>query len=75
MRKRLVGLAAASVGLAVFPVATARAQDASCIDVTVTQAPPGVSVSTPYPCACGSVVKVTPIPGGARYTINLGCPR
>lgn len=59
--------------MAVVPVAPARAQDATCIDVTVART--GTSVSAPYPCGCGPAVSSRLIPGGVVLTINLGCPR
>lgn len=75
MRKTIAVLAA-TVALTVVPSATAVAQgDAQCIDVTIQQTPPGGYVSAPYPCGCGRTLTVTPIAGGAIYTINMGCPR
>lgn len=73
---RSMGLvAAAFLTVGVVPAAqAAEAPTASlCVDVTVMQRPPDVSVSAPYSCACGPLVTRHPIPAGYVLTFNTGC--
>lgn len=75
MKRSVILMAATFLTLGVAPAAGAAEETPAslCVDVTVMQRPPDVSVSAPYSCACGPLVTRTPIPAGFVITVNTGC--